>query len=83
MRKASEAIAKGGLRFIAVEDDYLIYLRESKKQSIAVIVWRSGGQPTLAKSFWRDRGLVLGENLFFAQGDAGSLVYNLFFIKDE
>jgi alpha-glucosidase len=77
MRKASEAIAKGGLRFVAVEDDYLIYLRESKRQSIAVIVWRSGGQPTLAKSFWRDLGLALGENLFFAEGDAGSLVYTI------
>ena len=40
LRKGQDALINGGLRWVAVEDDYLVFLRESKKQSILVMVSR-------------------------------------------
>ena len=40
LRKTQDALINGGLRWIAVENDYIAYLRESKKQSILVLVSR-------------------------------------------
>jgi len=42
IRKKSHALIEGGLRWVAVEDDYLVYLRESKKESILVFISRAG-----------------------------------------
>ena len=42
LRKSHGALIHGGLRWIAVEDDYIAYIRESKKESILVLVSRSG-----------------------------------------
>jgi len=42
LRKSHAALIHGGLRWIAVEDDYIAYIRESKKESILVLVSRSG-----------------------------------------
>ena len=35
---------RGGLRWIIVKDDVVAYLRESKKESILVVVSRKGGR---------------------------------------
>jgi len=42
IRKGNDALINGGLRWIAAEKDYILYLRESKKQSILVFVSRNG-----------------------------------------
>ena len=40
LRKTQDALINGGLRWVSVENDYIAYLRESKKQSILVLVSR-------------------------------------------
>ena len=40
LRKTQDALINGGLRWVAVENDYIAYLRESKKQSLLVLVSR-------------------------------------------
>ena len=41
IRKNNDALVNGGLRWIAIEGDYIAYLRESKKQSVLVVVSRT------------------------------------------
>ena len=41
LRKESSALINGGLRWVAVEKDYLAYLRESKDQSLLILIARS------------------------------------------
>jgi len=41
IRRASHALAYGGLRWVAAHDEYISYLRESDKESILIIVSRS------------------------------------------
>ena len=41
VRKNNDALINGGLRWIATESDYITYLRESKKQSVLVLVSRT------------------------------------------
>jgi len=40
LRRSEDALINGGLRWVVVEDDYLVFLRESKKQSILIFVSR-------------------------------------------
>jgi len=40
LRKSHDALINGGLRWISVENDYVAYLRESKKQTLLVLVSR-------------------------------------------
>jgi hypothetical protein len=42
IRRSHDALINGGLRWIAAEKDYILYLRESKKQSFLVFVSRKG-----------------------------------------
>lgn len=44
VRKNSEAIRNGGLRWVEVKPNYVAYLRESEKESILVFVARSAGR---------------------------------------
>ena len=41
LRKESHALVHGGLRWVAVENDYLAYLRESKNQTVFIFISRS------------------------------------------
>ena len=41
LRKSHDALINGGLRWVAAEDDYIAYLRESKKEAIFVFISRS------------------------------------------
>jgi alpha-glucosidase len=41
IRKSNDALVNGGLRWIAAEKDFILYLRESKKQSVLVFVSRT------------------------------------------
>jgi alpha-glucosidase len=47
LRLTQDALIDGGLRWVTVEDDYLVYLRESKKQSILVFVSRGPVKATI------------------------------------
>ncbi len=47
LRRNQDALINGGLRWVAVEDEYLVYLRESKKQSILVMVSRGPVNATI------------------------------------
>jgi alpha-glucosidase len=52
IRRTQDALINGGLRWVTVEDDYLVYLRESKKQSILVFISRGPVKATIdLKSF--------------------------------
>ena len=42
IRRGQDALINGGLRWVAVEDDYVAYLRESKKQSLLIFISRKG-----------------------------------------
>lgn len=42
IRNSSHALRFGGLRWVAIEDDYIAYLRESKRESVLVFVSRRG-----------------------------------------
>lgn len=44
LRRSSHALQQGGLRWITVEDDVVAFLRESRKESILVVVSRKGGR---------------------------------------
>jgi alpha-glucosidase len=41
LRKESPALINGGLRWVAVEKDYLAYLRETKNDSVLIFISRS------------------------------------------
>jgi len=61
IRKGNDALINGGLRWIAAEKDYILYLRESSKQSILVFVSRKGVN---AKFDLSDLGLKVSRTLF-------------------
>ena len=42
IRRGQDALINGGLRWVAVEDDFVAYLRESKKQSLLIFISRKG-----------------------------------------
>ena len=44
IRRQQDALINGGLRWIAIEENYLIYLRESSKQSLLVLISRGAFQ---------------------------------------
>ena len=47
LRRSQDALINGGLRWVAAEDNYLVCLRESKKQSILVLVSRGPMNATI------------------------------------
>ncbi|MBU6255718.1 MAG: glycoside hydrolase family 13 protein [Actinomycetales bacterium] len=47
LRRSQDALINGGLRWVAAENDFLAYLRESKKQSILVLVSRGPMNATI------------------------------------
>jgi len=47
LRKTQDALIHGGLRWVSVENDYIAYLRESKKQSILVLISRGAINATI------------------------------------
>jgi alpha-glucosidase len=47
LRKKSDALANGGLRWVAVEDDYIFFIRESKREKVLVFISRCATTATL------------------------------------
>ena len=90
IRKDSDAIAHGGLRFIAIEDDYFAFLRESKKESVLVLIWRKAGKVSLKLDTFGlkidstlynfgDESFVgkSAKNISFTAKSAGAAIYRL------
>ena len=75
LRRSQDALINGGLRWVAAEDDYLVYLRESKKQSILVLVSRGAINTTIDISSY---GYTIAKCLY-GQEVSG----NIFSIKSE
>lgn len=47
LRRKRDALINGGLRWVAVEDDYIAFLRESKKEAILVFISRTSVTATI------------------------------------
>ncbi len=68
LRKESPALINGGLRWVAVEKEYLAYLRESKDQSLLIFIGRSAVKAEIDLSKY---GYSVAETLYgeTANGD--------------
>jgi alpha-glucosidase len=73
LRKKSSALINGGLRWVAVEKDYLAYLRESKNESVLVFISRSAVKAEIDLSKY---GYSVAETLYgeSANGDKISII---------
>ena len=61
LRSESHALIHGGLRWVAVEKDYLAYLRESKSQTLLIFISRSEVKTEIDLS---DYGYTVAETLY-------------------
>jgi alpha-glucosidase len=61
LRRDSHALIHGGLRWVAVENDYLAYFRESKNQSLLIFISRS---PVKTEIDLSDYGYTVAETLY-------------------
>ena len=61
LRRESHALSHGGLRWVAVEKDYLAYFRESKSQSLLIFISRS---PVKTEIDLSDYGYTVAETLY-------------------
>ena len=70
LRKTHRALSHGGLRWIAIEDDYLAYLRESKRQSILVFVSRG---PVVASLDLSKYGYKVSKTLYGVEANGSRI----------
>ena len=70
LRKTHRALSHGGLRWIAIEDEYLAYLRESKRQSILVFVSRG---PVVASLDLRKYGYKVSKTLYGVEANGSRI----------
>lgn len=61
LRRTSPALIDGGLRWVASGDDYIAFLRESKKQNLLIVIARDKGKISLDLSQY---GYTVGKALF-------------------
>ena len=61
LRKESAALIQGGLRWVAVEKDYLAYLRESKNQILLIFISRTAVKAEIDLSKY---GYAIAETLY-------------------
>ena len=85
LRKSSSALTRGGLRFLEIQNDYLIYLRESKQEKLLICVARascenvsvdlkSAGIASLEKILGF-RSQVQGDSLMIEISQAGGAIW--------
>ena len=70
LRRTRDAFINGGLRWVAVEDDYIVFVRESKKESILVLISRGPVSATVDIS---SLGLSIAKTLY-GQSAKGSKI---------
>jgi len=71
LRRNHDALINGGLRWVAVEPDYLAFLRESKKESILVVVSRAPISTTIDLGRY---GYCISKTLYGQKADGSSVV---------
>jgi alpha-glucosidase len=64
IRKSRHGLAEGGLRWLAVEDDYILFIRESKREKVLVFISRSDVKTSIDLSPF---GLTVERTLFGQQ----------------
>jgi alpha-glucosidase len=70
IRKSRHGLAEGGLRWLAVADDYILFIRESKREKVLVFISRTGVTTTIDLS---PCGLVIDRTLFGEQGSGSTI----------
>jgi hypothetical protein len=85
LRKESPALINGGLRWVAVEKDYLAYLRESKDQSLLIFIARSAvnAEIDLSKYAIKEEDLYEQEEVVAENGEDDIQEIDLDEIKSE
>ena len=73
LRRSRDSLINGGLRWLAVEADYVAYLRESSKESLLVFISRKGVKTTLNLVPY---GYVFKERLFGQEATGVTTVIN-------
>ncbi|MDO8645159.1 MAG: glycoside hydrolase family 13 protein [Candidatus Planktophila sp.] len=73
LRRNRDSLINGGLRWLAVEADYVAYLRESTKESLLVFISRKGVKTTLNLVPY---GYVFKERLFGQEATGATTVIN-------
>lgn len=73
LRRNRDSLINGGLRWLAVEADYVAYLRESTKESLLVFISRKGVKITLNLVPY---GYQFKENLFGQEAIGATTVIN-------
>lgn len=80
IRKGNDAFINGGLRWLVVENDYVIFSRESKKQRVVVFVSRSGVEVNLEEIDFKISKTLYGikqkgKSLKFSCKDAAQAIW--------
>jgi alpha-glucosidase len=73
LRKSHEALINGGLRWVAAENDYIAYLRESKNETIFVFISRGAISTTIDLGSY---GYTVAKTLYGEQGSGKVLSIN-------
>ena len=80
IRKVNDAFINGGLRWLVVDDDYVIFSRQSKKQEIVVFVSRTGVEVNLEELDFKISKTLYGikqrgKSLKFSCQDAAQAIW--------
>jgi alpha-glucosidase len=70
IRKGHDALINGGLRWIKIENDYMAFLRESKKETVLVFVSRGAVQTEIDVSAF---GYRVKESLYGISGEGAKI----------
>ena len=70
LRRNQPALADGGLRWLEIADDYLLFARESKKQSLIVFISRTGVEVELDLARF---GFTIAKTLYGASQSGNTL----------
>jgi len=70
IRKSSNGLAEGGLRWLAVEDDYILFIRESKREKVLVFISRTGVTTSIDLTAF---GITVVETLFGQQASGSTI----------
>jgi alpha-glucosidase len=70
IRKSRHGLAEGGLRWLAVEADYILFIRESKREKVLIFISRTGVTTSIDLSPF---GLAIERTLFGVQGSGSTI----------
>jgi alpha-glucosidase len=70
IRKSRHGLAEGGLRWLSVADDYILFIRESKREKVLVFISRTGVTTSIDLSPF---GLKVERTLFGAKASGSTI----------